>query len=116
MKMRDILETRERMIGYTSKNRDCIFIYDEWSTPHHGRDHELMQYDQVYFISADQFNESDIDQILSLRKDNEKEIAVFVRTNIPDAESMADRVKKALGAKEAVLIDDYQFFVYNINR
>ena len=115
MKMRDILETRERIIGYTSKNRDCIFIYDEWSTPHHGRDLELMKYDQVYFISADDFYESDITSILEGRKDNEKNIAVFVRTNIPDADAIADRVCEAVGGKETILIDDYQFFVYNIN-
>ncbi len=113
---RNILETRERIITYTAKNRDCIFIYDEWSTPHHGQDLYLMKYDQVYFISADDFNECDIASMLEGRKDNEKDIAVFVRTNIPDAESMAQRVCDASGGKEVSLIDDYQFFVYNINR
>lgn len=113
--MRNILEVRDRIISYTAKNRDCIFIYDEWSTPHHGQDLELMKYGQVYFMSAEEFYESDIDSILKGRKDNEKDIAVFIRTNIPDADAIADRVLKASGKKEAVLIDDYQFYVYNIN-
>lgn len=116
MEKRNILESRERMICHTADNRDCIFIYDEWSTPHHGRDLELMKYDQVYFISADDFYESDITSILEDRRDNEKNIAVFVRTNIPDADAIADRVCEAVGGKETILIDDYQFFVYNINR
>ena len=116
IKMHDTLSSRMDIIKSTSDNRDCLFIYDEWSNPHYGRDLELINYDQIMFIGMDDLYSSDLESAFENRKSKDNNLTVYIRTSIPDPESVSEYVYKAFNATSIQMIADDGFYIYNIDR
>lgn len=108
--------SRMNIIKTTSDNRDCLFIYDEWSTPHYGRDLELINYDQIKFLSMDELYTTDLVSAFENRTSKDNNLAVYIRTSIPDAQHVSEYIYKAFGGKDIKLISDDGFYIYNIDR
>lgn len=116
VKMRDLLSSRMDVIKSTSDDRDCLFIYDEWSNPHYGRDLELINYDQIKFLSMDELYTTDLVSAFENRASNDNDLAVYIRTSIPDAQHVSEYIYEAFDGKDIKLISDDGFFIYNIDK
>ncbi len=116
VKMRDLLSSRMDVIKSTSDDRDCLFIYDEWSNPHYGRDLELINYDQIKFLSMDELYTTDLVSAFENRTSKDNDLAVYIRTSIPDAQHVSEYIYEAFDGKDIKLISDDGFYIYNIDK
>ena len=114
--MHDMLSSRMDIIRSTSDDRDCLFIYDEWSNPHYGRDLELINYDQIKFLSIDELYTTDLVSAFENRASNDNDLAVYIRTSIPDAQLVSEFICEAFNGTDIKLISDDGFYIYNIDR
>lgn len=116
IRMQDILSSRMDVIKSTSDDRDCLFIYDEWSTPHYGRDLELINYNQIKFLSMDELYTTDLVSAFENRASKYNDLAVYIRASIPDAQHVSEYIYKAFDGKDIKLISDDDFYIYNIDK
>ncbi len=114
--MQDILSSRMDVIKSTSDDRDCLFIYDEWSTPHYGRDLELINYNQIKFLSMDELYTTDLVSAFENRASKYNDLAVYIRASIPDAQHVSEYIYKTFDGKDIKLISDDDFYIYNIDK
>ena len=50
------------------------------------------------------------------RTSKDNNLAVYIRTSIPDAQHVSEYIYKAFGGKDIKLISDDGFYIYNIDR
>ncbi len=116
IRMYDMLTSRMDAIKSTSDDRDCLFIYDEWSNPHYGRDLELINYDQIKFLSMDELYTTDLVSAFENRSSKDNNLAVYIRTSIPEAQHVSEYIYEAFDGKDIKLISNEGFYIFNIDR
>ncbi len=109
------IESIRTSVKENSEGRDCIFIYDEWSDTHYQRDLELMNFNQIIFLSVDELRNVDLNELLSMRTNTNNALAIYIRTNIPMADEIAHYIAENTCRSNIRLLSDYEFYVYIID-
>lgn len=108
-------ESIRTSVKENSIGRDCIFIYDEWSDTHEHRDFELMNFEQILFLSSAEVYTEDLRLRLNDRANTENSLAVYIYTNIPDVDEIVHLICKSAERYDARLISDCEFYIYLID-
>jgi len=111
----DNISTERSLVEESCEDRDCIFVYDDWNTPHYGRDFELMKYQQLHFADVDDIDSEYLKQLQNNRKNTDNKLAVFVRSTIENPDEIAQMIEEDMDGKGIELISLNDFYIYNID-
>lgn len=102
----------EEIVAY-SDNCDVLFFYNEWNNLYDNQILELMEFDQIRAIAAEEIEKVDYNEILSDRKDSDN-LMLYVSTKIDGYESKLEYVFNEISPQKYSLIREGNHLIYFI--
>lgn len=100
----------EEIVAYSS-NCDVLFFYDEWNNLYDNQILELMEFDQIRAIAAEDIETTNYKEVLESRKDADN-LLLYISTKIDGYESRAEYIIDKIGSSKYHLIRENKHVIY----